>query len=133
MLARLGAFCRTDDYFKPRRGRLRKRSESSRLEVQTETGERNYQILLTFWQLPIRKCELCYSNAFTPLVAIVLSAQSTDKGVNRATAEVFKVADRRKTAALGIENWKEYIKTIGLYNNKAKSIIAMRRNADSRF
>ncbi len=75
---------------------------------------------------PAPKCELCYSNAFTLLVAIVLSAQSTDKGVNRATAELFKVADTpQKTLALGIEKLKEYIKTIGLYNNKAKSIIAM--------
>ena len=72
---------------------------------------------------PAPKCELCYSNAFTLLVAIVLSAQSTDKGVNRATAELFKVADTpQKTLALGIEKLKEYIKTIGLYNNKAKAL-----------
>lgn len=75
---------------------------------------------------PAPKSELEYSNAFTLLVAIVLSAQSTDKGVNKATKELFKVADTpAKMAALGVEKLKEYIKTIGLYNNKAKNVIAM--------
>ncbi len=70
--------------------------------------------------------ELNYTNAFTLLVAIVLSAQSTDKGVNKATEALFKVADTpQKMFSLGIEKLKEYIKTIGLYNNKAKSIIAL--------
>ena len=69
--------------------------------------------------------ELHYHNAFTLLVAIVLSAQSTDKGVNKATAELFKIADTpQKMLDLGLENLKEHIKTIGLYNNKAKNIIA---------
>ncbi len=75
---------------------------------------------------PAPKSELEYSNAFTLLVAIVLSAQSTDKGVNKATRELFKIADTpAKMAALGVERLKEYIKTIGLYNNKAKNVIAM--------
>ena len=75
---------------------------------------------------PAPKSELEYSNAFTLLVAIMLSAQSTDKGVNKATKELFKVADTpAKMAALGVEKLKEYIKTIGLYNNKAKNVIAM--------
>ncbi len=75
---------------------------------------------------PAPKSELEYSNAFTLLVAIMLSAQSTDKGVNKATKELFKVADTPlKMAALGVEELKKYIKTIGLYNNKAKNVIAM--------
>lgn len=70
--------------------------------------------------------ELEFSNAFTLLVAIVLSAQSTDKGVNKATKELFKIADTpQKMLNLGIDKLKEYIKTIGLYNNKAKNIIAL--------
>jgi len=70
--------------------------------------------------------ELEYTNAFTLLVAIVLSAQSTDKGVNKATKDLFKIADTpAKMVALGLENIKEHIKTIGLYNNKAKNILAL--------
>ncbi len=70
--------------------------------------------------------ELEYKNAFTLLVAIVLSAQSTDKSVNNATKELFKVVDTpAKMVALGVERLKEYIKTIGLYNNKAKNVIAL--------
>ncbi len=78
--------------------------------------------------------ELHYHNAFTLLVAIVLSAQSTDKGVNKATAELFKIADTpQKMLDLGLDNLKEHIKTIGLYNNKAKNIIALsRRLVDER-
>ncbi len=75
---------------------------------------------------PEPKSELNYTNAFTLLVAIVLSAQSTDKGVNKATEALFKVADTpQKMLDLGVEGLKEYIKTIGLFNNKAKNVIAM--------
>lgn len=75
---------------------------------------------------PNPRCELDYVNAYTLLVAVVLSAQSTDKGVNKATQELFKIADTpQKMVDLGIEKLKQYIKTIGLYNNKAKNIIAM--------
>ena len=75
---------------------------------------------------PNPRCELNYSNAYTLLVAVVLSAQSTDKGVNKATEELFKIADTpQKMLNLGIEKLKNYIKTIGLYNNKAKNIIAL--------
>lgn len=70
--------------------------------------------------------ELNYYSNYTLLVATVLSAQSTDKGVNKATPALFKVADTpEKMIALGLEGLKEYIKTIGLYNNKAKNIIAL--------
>ncbi len=75
---------------------------------------------------PNPKCELNYTNAYTLLVAVVLSAQSTDKGVNKATEALFKIADTpQKMLSLGLEKLKTYIKTIGLYNNKAKNIIAL--------
>lgn len=75
---------------------------------------------------PNPQCELIFHNPYTLLVAVVLSAQSTDKGVNKATSELFKVADTpQKMLDLGEEKLKEYIKTIGLFNNKAKNIIAL--------
>lgn len=70
--------------------------------------------------------ELVYSNNFTLLVAVVLSAQSTDIGVNKATKELFKTYDTpEKILELGEDGLKNYIKTIGLFNNKAKNIIAL--------
>lgn len=75
---------------------------------------------------PNPQCELNYTNAFTLLVAVVLSAQTTDKGVNRATADLFKIADTpQKMVALGEKALISYIRTIGLFNNKAKNIIAL--------
>jgi len=75
---------------------------------------------------PAPGSELKYHNAYTLLVAIALSAQSTDKGVNKATEQLFQIADTpQKMLDLGIDKLKEHIKTIGLYNNKAKNIIAM--------
>ena len=75
---------------------------------------------------PAPKSELQFHNAYTLLVAIVLSAQSTDKGVNKATAALFPLADTpQKMLNLGIDKLKEHIRTIGLYNNKAKNIIAL--------
>ena len=63
---------------------------------------------------------------FTLLVAVVLSAQATDAGVNKATRALFKVADTpQKMAALGEEGLIGYIKTIGLFRNKAKNVIAL--------
>lgn len=80
------------------------------------------------------KSELEYTNAYTLLVAIILSAQSTDKGVNKATKELFKVADTpQKMLDLGIDGLREYIKTIGLFNNKAKSIINMSQSLVDKF
>ncbi len=59
-------------------------------------------------------------------MAVTLSAQSTDVGVNRATKELFKIADTpQKMVNLGLEGLKDHIKTIGLYNNKAKNVIAL--------
>ena len=83
---------------------------------------------------PEPKSELEYTNAYTLLVAIILSAQSTDKGVNKATKELFKVADTpQKMLDLGEDGLKEYIKTIGLFNNKAKSIISMSKSLAEKF
>jgi len=80
------------------------------------------------WQKnnPQPKTELEFTNNFTLLVAVVLSAQSTDIGVNKATKNLFKVADTpQKMLALGEEKLKKYISTIGLYNGKAKNIIIL--------
>ena len=75
---------------------------------------------------PEPKGELDSVNAFTFLVAVVLSAQATDVGVNRATVPLFKIADTpEKMAALGEEGLRGYIKSIGLYRTKAKNVIAL--------
>ena len=77
-------------------------------------------------QNPNPKSELEYSNAFTLLVAVVLSAQATDKSVNLATKELFQIADTpEKMLELGEEKLIRYIKSIGLYRNKAKNIIGL--------
>ena len=76
--------------------------------------------------MPEPKTELGYINPYTLLVAVVLSAQATDKGVNRATEPLFKIADTpEKMVALGETRLIDYIKTIGLYRNKAKNVIAL--------
>lgn len=80
------------------------------------------------WQAqnPSPVSELDYVNAFTLLVAVVLSAQTTDKGVNKATGPLFKIADTpEKMLALGEEGLIPYIRTIGLYKNKAKHVIGL--------
>ncbi len=75
---------------------------------------------------PNPRTELEYVNDFTLLVAVMLSAQATDAGVNKATRGLFAVADTpQKMAALGESGLAERIKTIGLYRNKAKNVIAM--------
>ncbi|WP_114964578.1 endonuclease III [Alkalilacustris brevis] len=75
---------------------------------------------------PEPKGELEHVNAFTLLVAVALSAQATDVGVNRATRSLFAVADTpEKMLALGEEGLIEHIKTIGLYRNKAKNVIKL--------
>jgi len=72
--------------------------------------------------------ELEHTNAFTLVVAVALSAQATDKGVNKATRGLFAVADTpAKMLALGEEGVIEHIKTIGLYRNKAKNVIKLSR------
>lgn len=75
---------------------------------------------------PDPKTELEYSSPFTLLVAVALSAQATDVGVNKATRKLFAIADTpEKMLALGEEGVAEHIKTIGLWRNKAKNVIAL--------
>ncbi|GAA0572210.1 endonuclease III [Caenispirillum bisanense] len=77
---------------------------------------------------PEPKGELNYVNPFTLLVAVVLSAQATDKGVNKATGPLFQVADTpEKMLALGEDGVTDYIKTIGLFRSKAKAVIGLSR------
>jgi endonuclease-3 len=77
---------------------------------------------------PIPKTELEFINPFTLLVAVVLSAQATDVGVNKATPALFAIADTpQKMLALGEERLTEMIRTIGLFRTKARNIIALSR------
>ncbi|MGF1542959.1 MAG: endonuclease III [Parvularculaceae bacterium] len=75
---------------------------------------------------PAPETELRYNDPYTLLVAVTLSAQATDVGVNRATGPLFAVADTpRKMVDLGVERLGDYIKTIGLWRNKAKNVVAL--------
>lgn len=88
--------------------------------------EKRYEIFRRWREAnPHPTTELKFNSTFELLIAVMLSAQSTDKGVNKATEKLFAVANTpEKILALGEEGLKEYIKTIGLYNTKAKNIIA---------
>ncbi len=93
-------------------------NQQSRYEFFRRLQERN----------PEPKGELEHTNPFTLLVAVVLSAQATDKGVNKATRGLFAAADTpEKMLALGEDGVREHIKTIGLFNSKAKNVIALSR------
>jgi endonuclease-3 len=73
---------------------------------------------------PAPTTELRYTTPFELLVAVILSAQSTDKGVNKATEKLFKVANTpQQIIGLGLRGLKRYIKTIGLFNTKARNIL----------
>jgi len=75
---------------------------------------------------PHPRGELIHTNPFTLLVAVVLSAQATDAGVNKATPALFALADNPKTMVeLGEDRVRDLIKTIGLYRNKAKNVVAL--------
>ena len=101
------------------RNGARRRSAYSAAEV--EEIFRRFSI-----QRPEPRGELEHVNPFTLLVAVALSAQATDAGVNKATRPLFAVADTpEKMLALGEEKLRDYIKTIGLYRNKAKNVIAL--------
>ena len=77
---------------------------------------------------PAPRTELHYVNPYTLLVAVTLSAQATDVGVNKATGPLFEVITTPQAMVdLGVEGLKDYIKTIGLYNNKAKNVVALSR------
>jgi endonuclease-3 len=78
--------------------------------------------------MPAPRSELEYTTPYELLVAVVLSAQATDKSVNLATEKLFKVANTpEKIAALGVQGLEEYIRTIGLYRGKAKNVVALSR------
>ena len=77
-------------------------------------------------RMPAPKTELNYKNPYTLLVAVVLSAQATDTGVNKATKALFASIDTpEKMVALGEVELKKHIRTIGLFNSKAKNVIAL--------
>ena len=103
------------------------------------TAQLDYQTMRTIFarfaeREPEPKGELEHVNAYTLVVAVALSAQATDKGVNRATRDLFAIADTpEKMLALGEEGVIEHIKTIGLYRNKAKNVIKLSRILVERF
>ncbi|OHV85110.1 endonuclease III [Rhizobium sp. LCM 4573] len=100
-----------------------KRYKSAYSKAELEEIFRRFSV-----QRPEPKGELEHVNPFTLVVAVALSAQATDAGVNKATRGLFKVADTpEKMLALGEEGVTQYIKTIGLYRNKAKNVIALSR------
>lgn len=102
-------------------GRANARQRSAYSAAEAEEIFRRFSI-----QRPEPKGELEHVNPFTLLVAVVLSAQATDAGVNKATRSLFAVADTpEKMVALGEERLRDYIKTIGLYRNKAKNVVAL--------
>ncbi|MGI9520981.1 MAG: endonuclease III [Hyphomicrobiaceae bacterium] len=106
--------------------RKKKNSRGLKRRVSIETIR---QIFARFAEAePDPKGELSHSNAYTLLVAVVLSAQATDAGVNRATGPLFALADTpEKMLTLGEDSVREHIKTIGLYRNKAKNVISLSR------
>ena len=107
---------------KPARRKARNPARRSRLsKAEIETFYERLQA-----KMPEPKGELEYVNPYTLLVAVVLSAQATDTGVNKATRPLFKIADTpEKMCALGEDRVRDYIKTIGLYRNKARNVIAL--------
>ncbi|MGX3066034.1 endonuclease III [Ursidibacter arcticus] len=89
-------------------------NKEKRVEILTRLREQN----------PHPTTELNYNNPFELLIAVILSAQATDVGVNKATAKLYPVANTPQAILdLGLDGLKEYIKTIGLYNSKAENII----------
>ena len=89
-------------------------NQAKRIEILTRLRAQN----------PHPTTELEYNSPFELLIAVILSAQATDKGVNKATAKLFPVANTPQAILdLGLEGLKGYIKTIGLYNSKAENII----------
>lgn len=103
--------------------RSRRHARSAYNKAELEEIFRRFSI-----QRPEPKGELEHVNPFTLVVAVALSAQATDVGVNRATRALFQIADTpEKMLALGEEGVIEHIKTIGLYRNKAKNVIALCR------
>jgi endonuclease-3 len=112
---------------KPARKAASRRPEKKPAETRLKEARRIQAIFERFAAaLPEPKGELEYRNRFTLLVAVVLSAQATDAGVNKATPALFAVADTpQKMIELGEKGLIEKIKTIGLYRNKAKNVIGL--------
>ncbi|MGQ0672004.1 MAG: endonuclease III [Hyphomicrobium sp.] len=113
---------------KPRRQRgTNPRSPSARRRITSYTRQQAKEIFEIFAAaMPNPKGELEHVNAFTLLVAVVLSAQATDAGVNKATRALFRAADTPEMMlALGEERIREHIRTIGLYRNKAKNVLKL--------
>jgi endonuclease-3 len=103
--------------------RSRRHARSAYSKAELEEIFRRFSV-----QRPEPKGELEHVNPFTLVVAVALSAQATDVGVNRATRSLFKIADTpQKMLDLGEEGLIQHIKTIGLYRNKAKNVIALSR------
>ena len=89
-------------------------NKAKRTEIFTRLREAN----------PTPTTELNYTSPFELLIAVILSAQATDVGVNKATAKLYPVANTpEEILSLGVEGLKEYIKTIGLFNSKAENVI----------
>ena len=89
-------------------------NKAKRLEIFTRLREAN----------PNPTTELNYSDSFELLIAVILSAQATDVGVNKATDKLYPVANTPEAIlALGVDGLKTYIKTIGLFNSKAENVI----------
>ncbi|TDK39509.1 endonuclease III [Rhizobium deserti] len=104
-------------------GRKPKRYKSAYSKAEMDEIFRRFSV-----QRPEPKGELEHVNPFTLVVAVALSAQATDAGVNKATRELFRQADTpEKMLALGEEGVTQHIRTIGLYRNKAKNVIALSR------
>lgn len=102
-------------------GRSRTKPKTIYSKAEIEEIFRRFSI-----QRPEPKGELEHVNPFTLVVAVALSAQATDAGVNKATRALFAIADTpQKMVDLGEERVREHIKTIGLYRNKAKNVIAL--------
>ena len=114
---------------KPSGARAAKKSVKALSKASTKpwTAAEVYEAFSRFREAnPEPKGELEHLNPYTLLVAVVLSAQATDAGVNKATRALFEVADTpRKMLALGEDRVRDHIKTIGLYRNKARNVIAL--------
>jgi endonuclease-3 len=112
---------------KPVRKAVKKRATTPKPKFKPWTAAEVHEAFRRFAVAnPEPRGELEHLNPFTLLVAVVLSAQATDAGVNKATRELFPIADTpAKMLALGEERLRDYIRTIGLYRTKAKNVIAL--------
>jgi endonuclease III len=139
--AKAGMAARTKSKARTKTGGLAKKflkaqkSKSSKPESSPWTTEEVREAFTRFQKAnPEPKGELEHLNPYTLLVAVVLSAQATDAGVNKATRTLFEVADTpAKMIALGEEKLRDYIRTIGLYRTKARNVIALSEKLISDF